>query len=90
MLRLLLSGLALSKACVAAPSLLQPLETRQTQNCNTASNRACWISGSYDINTDYEDDTPITGVTREVSLLLAHVCYMYRLSSNTASSIPSL
>lgn len=32
----------------------------------TASNRACWITGSYDIQTDYELKTPLTGVVRPV------------------------
>lgn len=34
-------------------------------NCeNTATSRSCW--GEYDIDTDYYDVTPDTGVTREV------------------------
>lgn len=70
MLGVLVSGLALFQWVLAAPSLLQPLEARQSENCNTASNRACWISGSYDINTDYEAKTPLTGNTREVSFFL--------------------
>ncbi|KAI0146303.1 laccase-like protein [Xylariaceae sp. FL1272] len=52
----LLAGLSQS-----APSTIQQLETRAS-TCNTATNRACWSDG-YDINTDYEVDTP-DGVTR--------------------------
>lgn len=40
--------------------------------CHTPSNRECWASG-FDIYTDYEVNTPNTGVTRKVkssSLLL--------------------
>lgn len=33
--------------------------------CNTPSNRACWSPG-FDINTDYEVNTPFTGVTQAV------------------------
>lgn len=72
-LQVLSSGLVLCQLGWAAPSLgLQPLEARQSENCNTASNRACWVEGSFDINTDYEVSTPLTGVTREVSLHSHH------------------
>ncbi|PSS05173.1 laccase [Coniella lustricola] len=66
----LFSGLIVSQLSWAAPSLLHSLDARQQQNCNTASNRACWIQGQYDINTDYEIDTPLTGVIREYELTL--------------------
>lgn len=66
-IRVLASGLFLSHLSSAAPSPFHSVETRDTENCNTATNRACWISGSYDINTDYELDTPTTGVVRSVS-----------------------
>lgn len=66
-LQVLSSGLVLCQLGWTAPSLLAPIEARDTQNCNTATNRACWVSGSFDINTDYEVSTPLTGVTREVS-----------------------
>ncbi|KAF3767224.1 hypothetical protein M406DRAFT_69386 [Cryphonectria parasitica EP155] len=68
--RALFSGLIASQLSWAAPSLLHPLEPRQQPNCNTASNRACWISGSYDITTDYEVKTPLTGVVRQYDLTL--------------------
>jgi hypothetical protein len=41
---------------------------RQT-SCHTPSNRACWTTG-YNINTDYEVNSPNTGVVRPVSDLL--------------------
>ncbi|KAI1260346.1 laccase [Xylariaceae sp. FL1019] len=45
----------------SAPSAVEQLKTRAS-TCNTAIDRACWSDG-YDINTDYELDTP-EGVTR--------------------------
>lgn len=68
--RAVVSGLALSQLGWAVPSLLQPLEPRQTENCNTASNRACWISDSFDINTDYDLMTPVTGDVKKVRFFL--------------------
>jgi hypothetical protein len=38
---------------------------RATSCENTATSRSCW--GEYDIDTDYYNVTPDTGVTREVS-----------------------
>jgi hypothetical protein len=38
----------------------------RASTCNTPSNRACWTTG-FDISTDYETSTPVTGVTRTVS-----------------------
>lgn len=69
---LLVSGLLSSQLTWAFPSstnLLEPVLARQVESCNTASNRACWTDG-YDINTDYEIDTPITGVVRNYTLTL--------------------
>jgi hypothetical protein len=59
-------GFLLSSFVTAAPyEVSAGLAPRQSQNCNTATNRACWISGSngFNINTDYEANTPTTGVT---------------------------
>ncbi|EPE07365.1 laccase [Ophiostoma piceae UAMH 11346] len=44
----------------------------RTPSCNSANNRACWTSGygGYSINTDYEAQTPTTGVTRQYTLLV--------------------
>lgn len=67
LLRALASGLFLSHLSSGAPSPFHSVGPRGTENCNTATDRACWISGSYDINTDYELDTPTTGVVRNVS-----------------------
>ncbi|KAH9427864.1 hypothetical protein MCOR02_011363 [Pyricularia oryzae] len=39
------------------------------QSCHTPTNRACWSPG-FDINTDYEDKIPDTGVTRQYTLTL--------------------
>lgn len=69
----LVSGLFFYRLSLGAPSLLHPIDVRQSENCNTATNRACWISGSYDISTDYELHTPLTGNVREVRLILS-VC----------------
>lgn len=49
----LLSCLLLAALTQAAPKL----ESRQNKSCNTASNRACWLTG-YNISTDYEVETP--------------------------------
>lgn len=70
---LLVWGLLLGSAgALVAPLPQSPaqevggLERRQT--CNTASNRQCWTtSPAFNINTDYEVSTPVTGVTRTVS-----------------------
>lgn len=35
---------------------------RQTQSCNTPTNRACWTTG-FNISTDYEVSWPTTGRT---------------------------
>lgn len=69
---LLLSGLLSSRLTSAFPSSFnspEPVLARQVESCNTASNRACWTDG-FDINTDYEVDTPITGVVRNYTLTL--------------------
>lgn len=60
---------------LGAPSTPHSIEARQTEDCNTATDRACWISGSYDINTDYELQTPLTGNVREVSPI---TCVTYK------------
>lgn len=44
----------------------------QRQNCNTPSNRACWLPG-FDINTDWEVDTPTTGVVRSYTFEITEV-----------------
>jgi hypothetical protein len=43
----------------------EKLATRATSCENTATSRSCW--GDYNIDTDYYDVTPTTGVTREVN-----------------------
>lgn len=35
--------------------------------CHTSTNRACWSDG-FDINTDYEEHFPATGIVREVCI----------------------
>ena len=66
---ILLWGLLLSTAVLAAPPLAHQLVPRQT--CNTATNRQCWTSSpAFSINTDYEVSTPSTGVTRTVWIIL--------------------
>ncbi|KIH92351.1 hypothetical protein SPBR_02389 [Sporothrix brasiliensis 5110] len=44
----------------------------QRQNCNTPSNRACWQPG-FDINTDWEVNTPTTGVVRSYTFVITEV-----------------
>ncbi|KAK4446663.1 laccase [Podospora aff. communis PSN243] len=36
---------------------------KRAPTCNTPTNRACWTTG-FDINTDYEENFPATGVVR--------------------------
>lgn len=62
----ILWGLLMSTAVLAAPQVPHELQRRQT--CNTATNRQCWTtSPAFNINTDFEVSTPSTGVTRTVS-----------------------
>ncbi|KAK3936690.1 laccase [Diplogelasinospora grovesii] len=44
----------------------------RASTCNTPSNRACWTTG-FDISTDYETSTPVTGVTRTYTLTITEV-----------------
>ncbi|KAK4449560.1 laccase-2 [Podospora aff. communis PSN243] len=44
----------------------------ERKSCNTPNNRACWTDG-FDINTDWEEKTPFTGMTREYILTLTEV-----------------
>ncbi|KUI63476.1 Laccase [Cytospora mali] len=72
---LLLSGLLYSQLTLAVPSLanrLEPILARQQESCNTATDRSCWTDG-FDINTDYEISTPLTGVVRNYTLTLTEV-----------------
>lgn len=70
LVRALVSAAFFCHLSLGAPSVPQPLVPRQPRNCNTATDRACWISGSYDINTDYELHTPSTGNVRKVTVNL--------------------
>jgi hypothetical protein len=55
------ASLALATVVVGAPHLSAPsLYKRCT---NSADGRSCW--GAYDISTNYYDEVPDTGVTRE-------------------------
>jgi hypothetical protein len=48
-----------------ARSLHQSARQTTSTSCeNTATSRSCW--GDYDLDTDYYEVTPDTGVTREV------------------------
>ena len=53
-----------STAVEGVPRSFKELNAR-APTCNTATDRACWTDG-FDINTDYEENTPTTGVTRNV------------------------
>lgn len=63
--------------------------TRDTTCENTATSRSCW--GEFDIDTDYYDIIPDTGVTREVSsgVLSLFALHFKRLSSNLGASSSS-
>jgi hypothetical protein len=61
---LLASSLALISSGVFAAPSAQP--HKLGKRCeNSASDRSCW--GDYDLSTDYYNEVPDTGVTREVS-----------------------
>ena len=86
----LLAALVVPKAAFGAPSpLLSHIEERGSGTslnprqlsigdpgplgCNTALTRACW-NLAFNINTDYEVFTPVTGVTRSVSIIPVLFC----------------
>ncbi|KAH8585412.1 extracellular dihydrogeodin oxidase/laccase [Bisporella sp. PMI_857] len=62
------SGLALIASSVNAAPSKAPLGRRCT---NSASDRSCW-SDSFDLSTNYYDEVPDTGVTREYYLELVN------------------
>ncbi|KAK4249145.1 extracellular laccase [Corynascus novoguineensis] len=81
----LMMGVLAPSVAAAPPStpaqrdLLVPIMERdeativpRQESCNTPSNRACWSEG-FDINTDYEVETPDTGVVRHYNLTLTEV-----------------
>lgn len=72
---LLVWGLLLSTAAaLVTPQLVEGHELRRRQTCNTATNRQCWTtSPAFNINTDYEASTPVTGVTRTYTFTLTEV-----------------
>jgi hypothetical protein len=59
------------------PASVEVLETRRhveprgygtkPKSCHSATNRACWKTGGWNITTDYEYNVPYTGKTRKVS-----------------------
>ncbi|KAH8896476.1 laccase [Thozetella sp. PMI_491] len=46
-----------------------PHRYHRAATCHTPSNRACWTPG-FNLYTDYESETPFTGVTRKYSIEL--------------------
>ncbi|CAK7225233.1 hypothetical protein SCUCBS95973_005793 [Sporothrix curviconia] len=44
----------------------------QQKNCNTPSNRACWLPG-FDINTDWDVNSPATGVVRSYTFEITEI-----------------
>lgn len=58
-----------SQAHTAAVPAVQPkdVQVKRASCDNTATSRNCW--GDYDLNSNWYDETPDTGVTREVSTL---------------------
>jgi hypothetical protein len=69
---------SLAVALIALPSVLaKPVFEAKTlsKRCtNSASDRSCW--GDYDISTNYYDEVPDTGVTRE---------YWFNVQNGTAA-----
>ena len=63
----------LSSLVAANPTPRQEASTAR-RSCNTPNNRACWVEG-FDINTDWEANTPVTGVTRTVSTGLTEALF---------------
>lgn len=63
----LLASAVLISGALAAPRVSRPLAKRCT---NSASDRSCW--GDYDLSTNYYDEVPDTGVTREYYLELVN------------------
>lgn len=57
----LLASLALAPIALAAPRFDAPSVFKRCTNSET--DRSCW--GDYDISTNYYDESPDTGVTRE-------------------------
>ncbi|RDW92183.1 hypothetical protein BP5796_01577 [Coleophoma crateriformis] len=54
----------------AAPSVTLPSKPLGKRCVNSASDRSCW--GDYDLSTNYYDEAPDTGVTREYWLTLSN------------------
>ncbi|KAK0653156.1 laccase [Cercophora newfieldiana] len=54
-----------------APLVLAPRGdlVKRAPTCNTPTNRACWTSG-FNINTDYEESFPATGVVRNYNFVI--------------------
>lgn len=50
-------------AILAAPKPFQSTNKLSKRCTNSASDRSCW--GDYDLSTNYYDEVPDTGVTRE-------------------------
>lgn len=65
-------ALAALPAVLAAPSHALSKTPSISKRCvNSASDRSCW--GDYDINTDYYETVPDTGVTREYWLTVENM-----------------
>lgn len=60
---LLALGMAALPAVLAAPNLDLSALSKRESCTNSADDRTCW--GDYDISTNYYDEAPDTGVTRE-------------------------
>lgn len=55
----------------AAPKPSFPAKTLSKRCTNSAEDRSCW--GDYDISTNYYDNVPDTGVTREYWLEVQNI-----------------
>ncbi|KAH8899914.1 hypothetical protein GQ53DRAFT_869150 [Thozetella sp. PMI_491] len=75
LLRTLARGIAsfaiLAQLVEAVPSR-RNIGSRQAETCNTPTDRSCWAPG-FDINTDWEQKTPLTGVTRQYTFTVTEV-----------------
>ncbi|KAL5594128.1 hypothetical protein BROUX41_001174 [Berkeleyomyces rouxiae] len=68
-----LGGISIAaKSVLAIPTLTQDFDNvyKRASTCNTAENRTCWSDG-YDIDTNYMESFPDTGVTRQYTIVVS-------------------
>lgn len=83
-----LAGQAVALPAIHSDSLqeradnIQPIVAKRASCDNTATSRDCW--GDYSIDTNWYDETPSTGVTKEYWLVVQNTT----LSPDVSMSIP--